>query len=44
VNIHHDQGNSYKERLIGAGLKVQQFSPLSMQEHGSIHADVELED
>ena len=27
---HHDQGNSYKEQhLIEAGLKIQNFSPLS---------------
>ena len=35
---HHDQGNSYKgQHLIGAGLQVQGFSPLSSRwEHGSI--------
>jgi hypothetical protein len=26
---HQDQGNSYKEHLIGAGLQAQRFSPLS---------------
>jgi hypothetical protein len=36
VKRHHDQGNSYKgQRLIGAGLQVQRFSPLpSRREHG----------
>jgi hypothetical protein len=35
VKRHHDQGNS----IIGAGLQVQRFSPLSSrQEHGSIQA------
>jgi hypothetical protein len=30
VKRHHDQGNSYKgQHLIGAGLQVQRFSPLS---------------
>jgi hypothetical protein len=40
--IHHDQGNSYEEQhLIGAGLQVQRFSPLSSRwEHGSIQADM----
>jgi hypothetical protein len=40
VNRHHDQSNSYKElHLIGAGLQVQRFSPLSStREHGSIQA------
>jgi hypothetical protein len=40
VNRHHDQGKSYKKQhLIGAGLQVQRFSPLSSRwEHGSIQA------
>jgi hypothetical protein len=30
VRRHHDQGSSYKkQQLIGAGLQVQRFSPLS---------------
>lgn len=30
VNGHHNQGNSYKEQhLIGAGLQILRFSPLS---------------
>jgi hypothetical protein len=33
ANRHHDQGNSYKEQhLIGAGLQVQRFSPLSSRQ------------
>jgi hypothetical protein len=42
VNRHHDQGKSYKgQHLIGAGLQVQKFSPLSSrQKHGSIQADM----
>jgi hypothetical protein len=40
VNRHHDQGKSYKKQhLIGAGLQVQRFSPLSSRwENGSIQA------
>jgi hypothetical protein len=40
VNRHHDQGKSYKKQhLIGAGLQVQRFSPLSSRwVHGSIQA------
>jgi len=41
VKRHHDHGKSYKGQhyLIGAGLQVQRFSPLSSrQEHGSIQA------
>jgi hypothetical protein len=40
VNRHHNQGNSYKgQHLIGAGLQVLRFSPLSSRwEHGSIKA------
>jgi hypothetical protein len=40
VNRHYDQGKSYrKQHLIGAGLQVQRFSPLSSKwEHGSIQA------
>jgi hypothetical protein len=45
VNRHHDQGKSYKGHLIGAGLQVQRFSPLSSrQEHGSIHAGMVQEE
>jgi hypothetical protein len=46
VKRDHDQSNSYKgQHLIGAGLQVQRFSPLSSrQEHGSIQADVRLEE
>jgi hypothetical protein len=42
MNRHHNQGNSYKgQRLIGAGLQVQRFSPLfSKWEHGSIQASM----
>jgi hypothetical protein len=38
VKRHHDQGKSYKgQRLTGAGLQVQRFSPLSpREEHGSV--------
>lgn len=38
VSRHHDHSNSYKgQRLIGAGLHVQWFSPLSSEgKHGSI--------
>ena len=40
MNRHHDQGISYKEpHLIGVGLQVQRFSPVSSrQEHGSVWA------
>jgi hypothetical protein len=32
VNRHHDQGKSYKKQhLLGAGLQVQRFSPLSLR-------------
>jgi hypothetical protein len=46
VNRHHDQNNSYKEQyLIGAGLQVQRFCPLSSrQEHGSIQTDLGVEE
>jgi hypothetical protein len=45
VNRHHDQGKSYKKQhLIGAGLQVQRFSPLSSRwEHGSIQAGMAQE-
>jgi hypothetical protein len=45
VNRRHDQGKSSKgQHLIGAGLQVQRFSPLSSrQKHGGIRADVGLE-
>ena len=29
VNGYHDQGNSHKGHLIGAGFQVQRFHPLS---------------
>jgi hypothetical protein len=32
VKRHHDQGNSYKGHLIGAGLQVPRFSPLSSRQ------------
>jgi hypothetical protein len=36
VNRHHDQGKSYrKQHLIGAGLQVQRFSPLSSGQEAS---------
>jgi hypothetical protein len=45
VERHHDQGNSYKgQHLVGAGLKVQRFSPLSSwQEAWQCPADMALE-
>jgi hypothetical protein len=37
VKRYHDHGNFHKGHLIGAGLQVQRFSPLSTkQEHSSI--------
>jgi hypothetical protein len=46
VNRHHDHGKSYKKQyLIGAGLQVQRFSPLSSRwEHGSIQAGMAQEE
>ena len=45
MNRHHDQGNSYtRQHLIGAGIQVQRFNPLSRQEHGSIQAGMVQED
>jgi hypothetical protein len=45
MDSHHDQGKSYKRQLIGAGLQVQRFSPLSSrQEHGSIQAGMVQEE
>ena len=47
MNRHHDQeGKSYKKQhLIGAGLQVQRFSPLSSSwEHGSIQAGIVQEE
>jgi hypothetical protein len=43
---YHDLDNSYKENhLIGAGLQVQRFSPLSSRkEHGSIQAGIVQEE
>jgi hypothetical protein len=45
VNRYHDQGKSYKgQHLIGSGLQVQRFSPLSLRrEHDSIQAGMVLE-
>jgi hypothetical protein len=45
VKRYHDQGNFYKgQHLIGAGLQVQRFSPLSSSgDHGSIQAGMVLE-
>jgi hypothetical protein len=39
VNRHHDQDKAslIKQHLIGAGLQVQRFSPLSLR-HGNIQA------
>ena len=46
MNRHHDQGKSYKKQhLIGAGLQVQRFSPLSSRwEHGNIQAGMAQEE
>ena len=46
VNRHHDQGKSYRGQcLIGAGLQIQWFIPLSpRQEHGSIQAGMVQEE
>jgi hypothetical protein len=46
VNRHDDRGKSYqKQHLIGAGLQVQRFSPLSSRwEHGSIQAGIVQEE
>jgi hypothetical protein len=46
VNRHHDQGKSYKKQhLIGTGLQVQRFSPLSSRwEHVSIQAGMAQEE
>ena len=47
MNRHHDHGSSYKDDiyLIGAGLQIQRFSPLSSRQGlVSIRADVELEE
>jgi len=46
MNRHHDQFKSYKgQHLIGAGLQIQKFSPLSSrQEHGSIQAGMGQEE
>jgi hypothetical protein len=45
VSRHHDQGNSYKGLLIGAGLQVQRFNPLSSRwEHGGIQAGMVQEE
>ena len=43
VNRHHDQGKFYKKHhLIGVGLQIQRFSPLSSRrENGSIQAGME---
>jgi hypothetical protein len=43
VKKHHEQGNSYIGHLIGAGLQVLRFSPLSSKyEASSIHAGMGL--
>jgi hypothetical protein len=46
VNRHHDPGKSSKrQHLIGAGLQVQRFSPISSGwGHGSIQADTVQEE
>jgi hypothetical protein len=46
VNRHHDHGKSHKgQHLIGAGLQVQSFSPLSSRwERGSIQAGMMQEE
>ena len=46
VKRHHDQGDSYKgQHLVGAGLQVQSFSPLSSRwEHGSFKESLALEE
>jgi hypothetical protein len=45
VKRHHDQSNFYKGNFIGAALLVQRFSLLSSrQKHGSVQADMGLED
>jgi hypothetical protein len=46
VNRYYDQGKSYKgQHLIGAGLQVQRFSPLSSRwEQGSIQAGMAQEE
>jgi hypothetical protein len=45
VKRHHDHGNSSEgKHLIGAGLQVQRFSPLSSWwEHGSVQTNMVLE-
>ena len=46
MNRHHDQCKSDKgQHLIGAGLQVQKFSPVSSrQEHGSVQAGMVQEE
>jgi hypothetical protein len=45
VNRHHDQDNSYNgQHLIGTGLKIHRFNPLSRWEHGSVHAGMMQEE
>jgi hypothetical protein len=46
MNRHHNQGKAYKgQHLIGTGLQVQRFSPLSSrQEHDSIQAGMVQEE
>jgi hypothetical protein len=34
---HHDQGNSFKEYLIGAGIQFKKFSFLPSRQHLGIH-------
>jgi hypothetical protein len=46
VKKHHYQGNSYKgQHLVGTGLQVQRFSPLSSRpEHDRVQAGMVLEE
>jgi len=46
MNRHHDQCKFYTgQHLLGAGLQVQRFNPLSSrQEHGSIQAGMVQEE
>ena len=37
VKRHHEQGNSYKGNIIGAGLQFQGFSPLSSRQEAWQH-------
>jgi hypothetical protein len=45
VERHHDQGKSYKENIIGAGLQFQRVSHYHpSRKHGSVLADLVLEE